>query len=206
MNSNVLNFIKEIPENPSKEFVLKLAVQYGLSLKYYRSGNSRYVVEIEGTGYLAKLARGKGGLIQNEAECNPSFRQYKTLYNIPLAWNKSYSALLVIKLKTFDNEDTDEIFKNIFNLTAQELYFYVQILQSEPDEDVSYYQSKITSLGSTFVSSWLDLHVDPQSVLFNSELPGDYAKSDAYGVTPSGDIKIIDFGNIELYYNLTEVL
>lgn len=202
MNSRILDFVREIPKEPKKEEILSLASECKIELKYYRSGNSRHIIDIVGTDYVIKLAQHEGGLVQNEAECNLNYRKFKKLYNIPLAWNKSFSAILVQKLKTFDEIESDQVFLQIFNLTAQELYDYVQILQLKLNEDISYYCSKITILGSEFVSSWLELHNNLESTLYNSELPGDYAKSDAYGITLSGDVKILDFGNTDLYFNL----
>lgn len=204
MNSRILDFVRGISREPKKEEIISLASKCGIELKYYRSGNSRHVIDIVGTDYVVKLAQHKGGLIQNEAECNSDYRKFKKLYNIPLAWNKSFSAILVQKLKTFDEIESDQVFLHIFNLTAQELYDYVQILQLNLKEDTSYYSSNITVLGSEFVSSWLKLHNNPESTLYNSELPGDYAKSDAYGITETGVVKILDFGNTELYFKLTK--
>ena len=204
MNSDILDFIKEIPEKPTKTNLKELAISKGFNINYLRSGGSRHIIEIIGTDYLIKLAFWEGGLIQNENECNPLFREYKELYNIPLAWNKSYSAILVQKLNAFDELDYQVTFPRIFNLTAQELYDYVQIIQLKLNEDVSYYENKITSLGILFIKSWINLHNTSDTILYNSELPGDYAKSDSYGRTKAGCVKIIDFGHNEVYYSLRD--
>ena len=204
VNSNIVKLIQSIPREPRRDEVLSIANCLGLKLSYYKSGTSRHIIDIVDTGYCIKLAYHFGGIVQNKAECDFSFKSFDMLYNLPLVWNDSYSAILAPKLKTFSDEDPEEVFSRIFNMTAQELYDYVQILQLNLKEDTSFYCNKITKIGSEFVSSWLKLHTDINSTLYNSELPGDYAKSDTYGITETGVVKIIDFGNSDLYFKLTK--
>lgn len=203
MNSNLLNFIKNSPQIIDKETFEKSAKEAGISIVFLDDGGSRFVYEVVGEDLVLKVARWSGGRFQNKNEAHPAFRKYKTLFNVPIAWNTYNSVALYTKLKPFNEKSFDTTLPFVFGIDGQELCNLCYTIQDEPEKaEHIHLLDKMTEQGRTILNTLLSIHHTGTPELRIKELPADYLKPCSYGLTSDGSVRIIDFGLTQEYYTL----
>lgn len=203
MNSNLLDFIKNSPQIINKEAFEKSAVEAGIPIVFLDDGGSRFVYEVIGQNLVLKVARWSGGRFQNKNEANPIFRKYKSLFNVPIAWNVFNSIALYTKLKPFDENSFDTTLPLVYGIKGQDLCNLCYTIQDKPEEaEFIHLLDQMTEEGRTIFNTLLSIHHTGDLELRIKELPADYLKPCSYGLTLDGTVRIIDFGLTQEYYTL----
>ena len=203
MDSNLLKFIKDSPQIIDKETFEKSAKEAGIPIVFLDDGGSRFIYEVVGQDLVLKVARWSGGRFQNKNEAHPAFRKYKTLFNVPIAWNTYNSVALYTKLKPFNEKSFDTTLPFVFGIDGQELCNLCYTIQDEPEKaEHIHLLDKMTEEGRTILNTLLFIHHTGTPELRIKELPADYLKPCSYGLTLDGSVRIIDFGLTQEYYTL----
>lgn len=203
MNSSLLDFIKNSPQIIDKETFENSAKEAGIPIVFLDDGGSRFVYEVVGQDLVLKVARWSGGRFQNKNEAHPTFRKYKTLFNIPIAWNSHYSVALYTKLKPFDENSFETTIPLVYGIKAQELCNLCYSVQDQPEEaKYTYLLDNMSKQGLTLFNTLLSIHHTGDLELRIKELPADYLKPCSYGLAKDGTIRVIDFGLTQEYYTL----
>ena len=203
MDSNLLKFIKDSPQIIDKETFEKSAKEAGIPIIFLDDGGSRFIYEVVGQDLVLKVARWSGGRFQNKNEAHPAFRKFKTLFNVPLAWNDYNSVALYTKLKPFDEKSFDTTLPLVFGIRGQDLCNLCYTIQDEPEKaQYIHLLDKMTEEGRQIFNILLSIHHTGVPELCIKELPADYLKPCSYGLALDGSLKIIDFGLTQEYFTL----
>lgn len=202
MNSKLLKMIHNFPAVANREYFEQKLKECDLDFLFYGTGSARLVYILPTEELALKVSFWKGGCIQTKNETHSVFRKHKEFFNVPIAWNESYS-LALYSLATPYNQSAFELAcSEVYGIGPQSLCDLCYAVQENKVSEASDILLKsLSPFGRKLFDLLFEIHNNKESDLYISDLPLDYLKPCSYGIMKNGTIKVIDFGVSEEYFN-----